>query len=322
LLFSGQYWVGLQMAKIGKKLSERSLSVTEIEIKESITGTYYLVLISEELLRIIEENQENLQKILESTRNMYMAGMAESTDVDQIRVNLAQLENSKKSMERNIQLNYNMFRFQLGLDEKVEIHLTDSLGSILDDSYTSRWIQAFNVNANPRYQILEEQEELGKKQVDMQKWAYAPTLSGFYSYKEKILTTAFDLSPKHAAGLNLSVPIYAGGTRKAKLDKAKIELDKINRNKDMLEEQLEIQDKQLSFEYTNAYENYQVQEENVEVAERVYKSINNKYEQGLVSSIDLTQANSNYLQAQNNYYSAVLKLLQAKLKLEKLYNNL
>ena len=42
-------------------------------------------------------------------------------------------------------------------------------------------------------------------------------------------------------------------------------------------------------------ENYEMQKENVEVAKRVYKSISNKHKHGLVSSLDLTQANSNYL---------------------------
>jgi outer membrane protein TolC len=43
--------------------------------------------------------------------------------------------------------------------------------------------------------------------------------------------------------------------------------------------------------------------------------------QGVSSSLDLTQANSNYLTAQNNYLAAILELLQAKYELEKIYNN-
>ena len=323
LIFSGQYWIGIQLAKIGKKLSQSNLSLTELQVKETIMSTYYMILISEQLLSIIDDNIENLEKVMKSTNDMYRAGMAEETDVDQIRVSLAELENSKKSMERNIKLNYNMFRFQLGLDRDTKIQLEDSLSVILtQSSIENQWNESFDVTENPNFQILESQEDIGQKQVKMQKWAFTPTVSGFYSYREKLLTSAFDLSPRNAAGLNLSLPIFSGGTRKAKLDQARIELDKTQRSKAMLKEQLSIQDKQLTFEYTNAYENYQVQKENVEVAKRVYKSISHKYNQGMVSSIDLTQANSNYLQAENNYYSAVLKLLQAKLKLEKLYNEL
>jgi outer membrane protein TolC len=42
----------------------------------------------------------------------------------------------------------------------------------------------------------------------------------------------------------------------------------------------------------------------------------------LASSLDLTQANNNYLQAENNYISAILNVLQSILALDSLYNTL
>ena len=69
-------------------------------------------------------------------------------------------------------------------------------------------------------------------------------------------------------------------------------------------------------------ENYSLQKENIDVATQVLKSYQRKYELGAVSSLDLTQANNNYLQAETNYTEAVLTLLQAQVSLEKLYNQL
>jgi outer membrane protein TolC len=83
-----------------------------------------------------------------------------------------------------------------------------------------------------------------------------------------------------------------------------------------------MQEKQLQFELKNAYENYKTQKESVDVAKRVYNNIYNKYSQGMISSLDLTQANMNYLQAQNNYISSVMELLSSKTALDKLYNQL
>jgi len=166
------------------------------------------------------------------------------------------------------------------------------------------------------------QEQIGEKGIDMQKWAYAPTLVGFYNYKEKIMTSGFDMSPNHAAGFTMSIPIFSGGTKSAKMSQAKIELDKTARNISLLKDQLALQNSQLNFNLTSAYENYQTQKENVDVAKRVYNSIKDKYQQGILSSLELTQANGNFLQAENNYVSSVLDLLKSKLALDKLYNNL
>ena len=53
----------------------------------------------------------NLNETLKSTRAMYSAGMAESTDVDQMISNVTMIENSRSALERTIELNYNLLRF-------------------------------------------------------------------------------------------------------------------------------------------------------------------------------------------------------------------
>jgi outer membrane protein TolC len=187
---------------------------------------------------------------------------------------------------------------------------------------TNSLVQEFNINQNVSYQMVESQLDLQEKMVDMEKWAYAPTLVGFYSYTKKIKTSGFDISPNNAAGLNLSIPIFSSGIRKANLSKAKIELDKAERSKDLVREQLMLQNNQLRFDLTSAFENYQTQAENVSVAKRVLESMQHKYREGLISSLDLTQTNSSYLEAESNYLNAAIELMQANLKLKKLYNNL
>ncbi len=322
LLFSGQYWIGVQMAKIRKDIAEKNLSLTELDVRQNVINSYYLILVTQNLLDIIAENEQNLQEVLKHTSDMYSAGLAEQTDVDQIRVSLSQIQNSRKAMERSLQLNYNMLQLSMGIQPGTEITLTDKLDEIVQDITDKRLADAnLELTNNPTYQIMQAQEDIGKKNVDMQKWAFAPTLNGFYSYTEKLLTTSFDLSPKNAAGLNLSIPIFSGFTKKAQMSQAKIELDKISRSKALLEEQLLLQEKQLQFNLNNSYENYVTQKENVEVAQRVYQSNYNKFKQGMISSLDLTQSNSNFLQAENNYVSSVHQLLQSKLELDKLYNN-
>lgn len=321
LIFSGQFMIGIPIAKIAKKISEQNVSRTELDIKENVISTYYMILISERSLEIINQNIENLNEVLKHTQDMYQAGVLASTDVDQIRVNVSQMENARKSAERNIELSYNMLRFQLGLSPETAIHLKDSFAVLLGDLNEAEILsQDFNLSNNPSYQIMESQVTLNKKLVSLNWWAYAPTIRGYYSYTEKIKTTGFDISPNHAAGISVSLPIFSSGYRRSQVNQAKIELDKTLRNKALLEDQLTIQEKQLIYEYQNALENYITQEENIDVAKRVYDNSYNKYKQGMLSSLDLTQANTNYLQAENNYVSSVMSLLQAKLALEKLYN--
>jgi outer membrane protein TolC len=323
LFFSGQYLSGIKLAKIGRNIAEKNINLTALDIKESVVDTYYLVLITEEYLRIINENIGNLEEVYKHTSDMAYAGLAEQTDADQIQVNLSQVKNSKKAMERNLQLNFNMMRFLLGLETDEEVILTENIDNLLPGlEQQSLATPNLNLEQNPSYQIMQEQEAMSEKSIDFEKWAYAPTLTGFYSYTKKLMTSGFDLSPNNVAGLSLSVPIFSGGTRSSRVSQAKIELDQTRLNREQLEEQLKLQDRQLTYNVNSAYENYLTQKESVVVAKRVYQSINNKYRQGMLSSLDLTQANTSYLQAENNYITSIMDLLKSKLALDKLYNNL
>jgi len=323
LIFSGMYIVGIQTAKLAKIIAEQNLEFNELNIKEAVITSYYLVLITEESLDILGQNVENLRETMSQTETMVNTGMAEQTDLDQIRITVNQLENSVKALERSLELNYNMFRFQLGVDPTAGITLTDSLESLFVSADPEVALATpFTMEDNVTYQLMKTQEEINGKLLAMEKWTFAPTLAGFYNYNAKIKTTNFDMNPNHLAGLSLSVPIFSSGMRKARVDQAKINYEVSRNNRSILEDQLSLQEKQFRYNLQSSLENYETQRENVHVAQRVYDSYRRKYEQGMASSLDLTQANTNYLDAESNYMQAILEVMNAKLQLDKLMNNL
>ena len=83
-----------------------------------------------------------------------------------------------------------------------------------------------------------------------------------------------------------------------------------------------VQEKQLRYNLKSALESFEIQKKNIEVTQRVFNNITKKYEQGLSSSIEVTNANNNLLTAQSNYVSAVMNLLNAEDELLKLLGTL
>jgi outer membrane protein len=323
LIFSGQYYIGIRTARLAKLIANKNIEKTALDVKENVTNSYYLTLITEKTIEIIKKNKENLEKIRKQTEAMYKAGIAESTDVDQIDIQVAMLDNTIRSLERNRLMNYNMLLLQLGMDFDTNIRLSGSLDFILDtlDAENSLAMD-LKLDKNKSYQMVQAQEAVSAKMLEMEKWAYAPTISGYYAYNEKILTTGFDMTPNHMAGVTMNIPVFSSGLRKHNISKAKVELEKARNNRSLVSDQLLLQEKQLKYNLKSALDNYRVQKNNVDVAKRVYDNINRKYQQGMVSSLDLTLANSNYLQAQNTYIESVMSLLQAKTSLDRLLNEL
>lgn len=322
LLFNGQWILGIQTSKIAKKIAAQQVDITELDIKETVYNSYYTILASERLMEIVGENLENMNEIRQHTENMYKAGTAEITDVDQIRITVGHLQNSLLAMQRTVDVNYNLLRLQLGVKAGTPLKLTDSLERFLEEgNFLQLSARSFDVNRNAQFQLMKTQEELQKKMVGLKKWAYAPTVSGSYTYQYQIKKGGFMNIP-HSAALTMSIPLFSGLQRKAQLDQEKIILEQTALDKSLLEDQLNLQEDQYKYALKNALEDYNLQKENIEVARKVLENYRHKYNAGAVSSLDMTQANNNYLTAENNYTAACLTLLQARTQIEKLYNEL
>jgi len=326
LIFNAPLFIGIETTKLAQKLSQQSLDKSELDTKESVSSAYFLILVSEKSLELLDGNIANLKETLMSTRAMYSAGMAELTDVDQMISNVNMVENDRSSLERAIELNYNLLRLQLGVPATTEITLTETLESLTNEINVEALIsQEFDHTQNIDYRLVEGQELMSSLALKSQKASVLPTLAGFYNYGTNGMgdkVSELRWFQNSMAGLSLSVPIFASGQRYARIRQAQINLEKAKTTKDMVAEQLLLQEKQLRYNLVNANLQYISQKENVEVSKRVYASTENKYRQGMASSLELTQANSLYLQAENNYVSALMNLLQTKVALDKLLNNM
>jgi outer membrane protein TolC len=323
LLFSASYWAGIKMSKIGEQMSETARLQSELDVKQQTQTAYQSILIAEENKKILGRNLENIQTLAKNTEDMVRVGVAEQTDADQLKVQVATVMNGIKTVERHAELAYNLLRFQLGVDTDAEITLTQTLEDLITARDTEGTVSTtFDPDNNYNVQLLDQQINLAGKQVSLEKAASLPTVSAFYSYTYKIKKSSFDMSPNNIIGLNASIPIFASGQRHVRTQQAKIQLETAHNNRTLLTDQLLMQEKQLRFNLNNAVESFELQEEALEVSQRVFESITRKFQQGTASSMDVTTANTSLLQAQTNYINAMLNVFTAQTELETLLNTL
>jgi len=326
VLFNAPWIVGIQTAKLATTLASQGLKLTEIDTKESVMTSYYLILVTEETIKIIDANIADLEETMVSTKAMYSVGMAEATDVDQIQANLSTLNNTKASMQRNQELTTNMLRFMLGVERTTGIILTETLDQVTAQVNVEALLaEDFDMNENINYQLIESQYQMSELALKGAKAAVLPSLAASIYYNQNGMgdqLNDMEFYPNSVLGFQLQVPILASGLRSTRIKRAKIDLDKAENTRAMVSDQLLLQEKQLRYNLISSNEQYRSQKENADVAARILQSFENKYNQGMASSLELTQANSNYLTAQNNYLTALLNLLQTKVAYDKLMNKL
>lgn len=323
LIFNGSYFVGVQLSKLGKSIAEQSYQKDELNVKEQVIQAYYMVLASERILSIINENKANAQLIQEKTQNLANAGMIEQTDAKKLSVMVASIENAFKSTQRQVEFGYNLLRLQLGIESEQAIQLSTRLDDIaLLYIRPTIAAEAFNIQDNQDFKLVSMQGEIALKSIQLKKASYLPSMAAFYSYTEKLKKPVFDMSPKHVLGVTLNIPIFSGGLRSSQLNQARIDYDLSKNTQDLLTEQLTLQERQLRYNYNNLLEQYQSQQTNVEIAKEVLDKMKLKYQQGIISSLELTSANNDYLNAESNYTSITLQLLNAEASLRKINSKL
>jgi len=323
LLFNASYWVGIKMSKIGEEMSETARLQAELDVKHQTQSAYYAILITEENKKLLEENQKNVQALAQKTEDMVRIGVAEQTDADRMKIQVVTLVNAIKMVERHIEMAYNLLRFQLGVDADAKIELTQTLEDGCIVCFNNYLISKdFDVNANYNMQLMDGQIDLADMRINLEKAASLPTVAAFYSYTYKIAKSTFDMSPNNVIGMQASIPIFASGQRHMRTQQAKINLEKTQNSRELLTDQLLMQEKQLRFNLNNAIESFELQKEAVDVSQRVFESVSRKFQQGTASSLDVTIASSELLQAQTTYINAMMQVFTAQTELEKLLNTL
>lgn len=323
LVFSGEYIVGLQAAKTFLKLSENASAKTVLDTKTDITSSYYTILVLEKNKEILDTSVVNLNKTLLETKALVKSGFMEDTDYEQILIAVNSLENSSRAVQRQIDFAYLLFKVNLGIGLNAEVALTQSMDDLLVDlNMDALLIEEFILDENIDYQILATQEEIADLTVKRMKSQFLPSVSAFYLYSDKTNKPVFDFTINHIVGLSVGLPIFSSGQRLASVSQAKIELEKSKNTTARVSETLTMAVEQAKGDFKSAWEKYQISIQNIELSEKVYNKTLIKYKNGVASSMEVTQANTQFLESNSAYATALIEMLNSKTALEKALNNL
>ncbi|MFC2167805.1 TolC family protein [Acidobacteriota bacterium] len=329
LLFNGSYFVGLQAAKIYKQLANQNHERTQQNIIETVTNTYYLILVTTESELILNGNLSNLEKTLYEIKELNKEGFVSETDADLVQISVTKLKNTLQTINRQKDVAYKLLKFQMGLDLNEEILLTDKLDKILERiDLNTLQSSDFSLEDNIDYNLLKTQEKLSEMDLKNEKMKYLPTVAAFMNFQWNAMRNSFNFfSPDEKwyqtqlLGVNVNVPIFKSGAQKARVQKAAIALKQAQNAKQQAAEGLSLEAASAKSDLDSAYENYTHTQENMELSNKVYDVTLVKYKEGVASSMDLTQAHNTFLLAQSEFIQAMSMLLTAKNKMDRLNSN-
>jgi outer membrane protein TolC len=232
-------------------------------------------------------------------------------------------------MDRQISVQYDLLKIQVGIDINDSIVIVDSLEGVFEGAGIEKTLlQPFDKDKNIDYQLMKTREEISKQQITLEKSALIPSINAFYTHTQSGQSdefTFFEKSqkwfPSNVIGAALVIPITTSGGTISKIKQKELELRKVQNNKALLEQNLQLQVNTTRNKLAKAYDTYLTQKKNVVLAERIYKRSLVKFAQGVITSTELTQVNTQYFNSQSAYFAAMLEVLNAKAELDKILGN-
>jgi len=321
LVFDGTYFLGLKAAKEYVNMSQLMKENKYIDMVESVQKSYYGVLIAQKNLELMTRNLRSVEKNLREIQQMFDAGVIEKLDVDRMKLSRSTLATQLTSIKGQSDMMLLMFKMTIGMPIQTPLILTGNLRAIEESGMVR---SDFELSNRIEYKILERQLKLDSMNVKRFKLGYVPSIYFNMSHQRNSFASAAefkDLGKNWFPGTNysvsLNVPVFDGFYKKAKISEASIKLDQ-NRN------QFNDTKNVLAFQITQAELNYNIKKNNLaneelsqNLAREIYKTSAIKFKEGIGSSLELTQADSDRTQAEMRYANALYEMMVAKIELDK-----
>jgi len=304
-----------QALKASSKYTELAGTVYEATRQGILTGAkqlYFQCVLLEEVYRVKEEAEKNAYETYQDILGKYENELVSELNVLQAEVNWQISRPETTQAARNWNLALNNLKVLGGIGNDEDLVLTDRLSNIPDAPESTDLGQI--LSARQDYQILRQQEDLMEINKNAIRAEFFPSLSLSVTYGWQDSNDAFrweEGTDSFTAGLSLTIPVFYGGSRFAKLEKARLELEQsrmeVLKKQDGI--QAEITNLQLLLEESSS--RLDSAKTTIATAEKAFSIMQISAESGISTQLELKDARLNMSNATLNYYAAVFDYLNA-----------
>ena len=327
-IFDGSYLVALQASKVYLEISKNAQEKTLSKIRIDVVNAYGNILLIEQNIIILKSNINLLEKNINELQKVYDNGLTEKENIEQLQLTLSGLVSSINYNTTLKKLAYQMFNLMLGIDVNRRVILTEKLEDMVLKSYL-RPIQISNKSIEnvTDFKIANNNVRSNELLFKLEKSKALPTLNAFINGSYTGNNNRFDFlnnSQKwfgaSILGVNMSIPLFSSFGRSASTQKAKINLEKSERALENIRQEIEIKIKQAQNELDFAQQDLEIKKQALSLAKRIEEKNQIKFFEGLASSFDLNQAQTQLYNTQKQYMEALVSVLNKYISLDVLLN--
>lgn len=313
----------VKSAEAGFQASKAQHRTNQQDLVVRVTGDYYRLLQAERLVQVAEQSVQRAQMHLDFSNALFNTGLASRSDILKAKVaqsdaQLALIRARNARLAVQGQLNLLMGRaVQLPLKIVDDLEMGGSSadsGFITFEGQFEKYLQiAFE--SRPELERIDRQIKAQQANIRFARGDYFPTVSvdGSYTYAGE---TVSDLNPSSYIGMSLSVPLFSGFSRPARVRQENLFLRNLKQQQESLRQQIGVEVWNAYLQVKEAIERvvnsrifYENALENRNIAE-------GEYREGVGSMLDVIDAQTAFVTAEQTLIEALAdhKIALAEMK--------
>jgi outer membrane protein TolC len=308
-------------AQLEEQVSRVYYRQSAIDVAAQVKQTYLGILVLAERLKLQHESLQRNEKALADSRSLLAQGRGLRVDTLRAYTAVQNLQPDILKLTYAIETGKQQLITLMGLDSVSQIELTDSLvisAPVAIPSENELYAEA--LRQRPDLQALQLQQQVNAQHTSLAKAARLPAVSLIGQYQIQSQARSFDFTNAYwpsasFAGAQVVLPLFTGHSNQAKIRQAELAQQQSGIRITEAQQALKTTVKQVIAHLRETYDRMQTQVKVKEAALLGYNIVQYRYEKGVTSRLELTDAELALTAAQLNYLEAVFEYLSAEIEL-------
>jgi outer membrane protein TolC len=299
----------LDMLTSYKLTSEERVNIVKSELSYRAIQTFYSILFLEKSIKVKNEQINTLKEHTQIAKKKFDTGSVTDLDVLTTKVRVAAVENQRIEIQKNLDKQKVLLAALIGLNDRKTLKIKGDFSEQTLSSLSSSLVEQAYANREEIKTALLNEESI-KLEKNVASLTDAPTISlfGAYGIKNGFEPNLDVWRGNWALGGVAKIPIFNGGLKDGKIAEADANLKASNDNIESLKRKIKAEVEQSDVEYNANKEALNTSKIGIEEAKQALEKSKIQYDNGVLTNLDLLDAEMSLTQAKLIYISALYQL--------------
>ena len=326
-IFSMGLYKNLQLANLNIQVALESARESKVSLKNEVEKAYYAILLAQNSYEVVEMSFKSAEDNYENVRLKFEQGKVAEFDKLRAEVQVSNVRPSFLQAKNVLQIVHLQLKMLMGLPLDIELVIDENLADY-EEVYKNENLmaQGYDLANNTDLRKLNLQEDVLRKQIELQNTQRLPSLGAQFNYNFITQNSNFDFAhyiwyDSPSIGISLSIPIFNGLTLRNKDRQLKAGLSQLQLQKEYRVSSLNLEVRNAINTMDNAAEQIEANASIISQAEKAYDITKTRYDSGMGTLLELNDTEVALTQARLNYNQAIYSYLVAKSDYIKILGN-